>query len=185
MTIFNGYLKKDPQRLIIPQTLLREVLQLFAGAGAAPVAADGSAAIGSTGSSANASMPSPAAVSVPSIGSTGSPASASMPPTITVPVPSASVGPVAPAAIESVSARGRMDRLRPMRLSRLHPRPLDRPHRKRTDRLDPGRSGLGAPMGTAPIPALPPKKGEAVALTTEIAEPKPADVVAEVQEKRD
>jgi maltose alpha-D-glucosyltransferase/alpha-amylase len=26
MTIFNGYLKKDPQRLVIPQTLLREVL---------------------------------------------------------------------------------------------------------------------------------------------------------------
>ena len=26
MTIFNGYLKKDPQRLVIPQTLLREIL---------------------------------------------------------------------------------------------------------------------------------------------------------------
>jgi hypothetical protein len=27
MIIFNGYLKREPQRLVIPQTMLREVLQ--------------------------------------------------------------------------------------------------------------------------------------------------------------
>ena len=102
MIIFNGYLKKEPQRLVIPQTLLREVLQPdeagSAGVGAAPVAMAGS-------------------------------------------VPSAAKG----------SA---------------------------------GAGSAGAPMGMAPVEALPAKKGEAVKPATEIAEPKPADVVAEVQENR-
>ncbi len=42
----------------------------------------------------------------------------------------------------------------------------------------------GPPLGTAPVEALSARKGEAVTPVTEIAEQKPADVVAEVAETK-
>jgi len=44
MIIFNGYLKKEPQRLVIPQTLLREVLRPQEAAPVGAPAADGAVA---------------------------------------------------------------------------------------------------------------------------------------------
>jgi maltose alpha-D-glucosyltransferase/alpha-amylase len=48
MTIFNGYLKKEPQRLVMPQTMLREVLTMGADAAAPVVPADAAAASADT-----------------------------------------------------------------------------------------------------------------------------------------
>jgi maltose alpha-D-glucosyltransferase/alpha-amylase len=68
MIIFNGYLKKDPQRLVIPQTLLREVLQpgeaMTAGTGEGAVKAAG-AGKGAVKPATEAAEPKPADVAEP------------------------------------------------------------------------------------------------------------------------